>query len=53
MGLLILYCTIAIIVCFVCSIMESVFLSITPSYVGLRMANFWSGASYTCADLCM
>lgn len=33
MGLLILYCTIAIIVCFVCSIMESVFLSITPSYV--------------------
>lgn len=33
MGLLILYCTIAIVVCFVCSIMESVFLSITPSYV--------------------
>ena len=33
MGLLILYCTIAIVVCFVCSIMESVFLSITPSFV--------------------
>ncbi|TLD88923.1 DUF21 domain-containing protein [Helicobacter sp. MIT 03-1614] len=33
MELLILYCIIAIAVCFVCSIMESVFLSITPSFV--------------------
>lgn len=33
MTLLVIYCTIAIIVCFLCSIMESVFLSITPSFV--------------------
>lgn len=33
MSLLILYCVIAIVVCFVCSVMESVFLSITPSFV--------------------
>lgn len=32
MTLLIVYCTIAIVVCFICSIMESVFLSITPSF---------------------
>lgn len=33
MTLLIIYCAIAIVVCFFCSILESVFLSITPSFV--------------------
>ncbi len=33
MILLIIYCLIAIVFTFLCSIMESVFLSITPSFV--------------------
>jgi CBS domain containing-hemolysin-like protein len=37
MGLLLLYLTIALFFSFLCSIMEAVLLSVTPSYVGIKL----------------